>query len=96
VLNRLTKMVDALGTLTTTYDSATHFGLTQVSYPNDMTTLFSYAGGAGDFRLTQILNRDEKDKTLSQFDYLFNADDLITKWTQQLDTISCSATKWKP
>lgn len=93
VLGRVSSLVNALGTFTPTYDNATHFGLTQLAYPNDMTSLFEYAGAQGDFRMMQMWNQNKYGSTLSQFDYLYNADGLITKWTQQLGS---STKTWKP
>ena len=54
------------------------------AFPNGQTTAFDYFNNVGDQRLKQIQN-SVNSVILSKFDYEYDAEGQITKWTQQAD-----------
>ncbi len=74
-----------LGTFGYSYVNQTD-RLAAVSFPNGQNTTFSYFDNKGDQLLKQIWNKTSNGSTLSKFDYEYNKDDQITKWTQQAGT----------
>jgi len=81
-LGRVTSVTNALGGFTYAYTNQTD-RLLSVAYPNGQTNSYSYLSTNGDFRLSQILNKNVSGTALSEFDYQYNAQGEITSWTQQ-------------
>jgi RHS repeat-associated protein len=84
-LGRLSGETNVLGAFSYGYDGVTDRVL-NVAYPNGESTTYSYFGNSGDHRLQQILNRLRGGATLSRFQYDYDANGVITSWTQQTDT----------
>lgn len=80
-LGRVTSATNALGAFGYNYVRQTG-RLSGMSYPNGQSTAFDYYDNVGDQRLKQIRNI-KGSTTLSQFDYEYNPEGQITKWTQQ-------------
>jgi RHS repeat-associated protein len=81
-LGRVAQVTNALGTFAMTYEGATNRVL-EVSYPNGQRTRMRYADNAGDRRLLSLHNLDAAGGTLSKFEYAYDAEGNITRWTRQ-------------
>lgn len=80
-LGRVTSATNDLGSFVYSYLNQTH-RLDSIYYPNGQITTFDYFDNEGDQRLKQILNK-KGGSTLSKFNYEYNAEGQITKWTQK-------------
>jgi YD repeat-containing protein len=80
-LGRITSANNALGNFTYNYVDVTN-RLSSFIYPNGQSTIFDYFDNHGDQRLKEIWNK-KASTTLSKFDYEYNDEWQITKWTQQ-------------
>ncbi len=92
-LGRLTEDVNILGTFHYSYVNETG-RLEEIDLPNGQKTTFDYwpnvaasAGiGNGDQRLKQIRHEDGSSNLLSQFDYEYDVEGMIGRWTKTLGT----------
>ncbi len=82
-LGRITSATNALGNFTYNYVDVTN-RLASVVYPNGQNTAFTYFDNLGDQRLKEIWNKNGS-TTISKFDYEYDKEGQITKWTQQTD-----------
>lgn len=80
-LGRITSATNALGVFNYTYVTTTN-RIASILNPNGTSSVFSYFDNNGDKRLKQIWNK-KGSTTLSKFNYDYNAEGQITKWTQQ-------------
>lgn len=83
-LGRVTVINNALGAFTNTYVNATA-RLSAVAYPNGQTANFTYFNNAGDQRLSEIKWLNSTNGVISKFNYEYDFQGQITKWTQQAD-----------
>lgn len=81
-LGRVTSATNVLGTFGYSYVNATA-RLAGTTAPNGTSTAFTYYNNLGDQRLQEIWNKTGS-STLSKFNYEYNREGQITKWTQQL------------
>jgi len=89
-LGRVNAITNALGGFSYSYTTTTQ--LSSVTYPNSQSTTFSYYGNDHDQRLQTINHLQPNGTTvISRFDYEYNADGQITKWTQQADAATPTA-----
>jgi len=86
VLGRPIIVTNALGSFSYGYVEATS-RLGSETYPNGQTNLYSYYNNLGDQRLLRIQHLYPNGSLLSAFGYAYNADGLITAWTNQWDTL---------
>ncbi len=89
-LGRIVSASNVLGKFVYAYVDQTE-RLKSVALPNGQTTAYTYYNNVGDQRLEEILNKTSGGIVLSKFDYQYNAESQITKWTQQLGS---SASKY--
>lgn len=83
-LGRITAETNVLGTFSYKYLNQTE-RLASINYPNGQSTVYDYFDNKGDQRLKQIWNKTSVSGTLSKFNYEYNNDAQITRWTQQSD-----------
>ncbi|MBE7172480.1 MAG: RHS repeat protein [Williamsia sp.] len=83
ILGRVTSATNILGRFAYGYVNQTD-RLASVAMPNGISTLFQYFDNKGDQRLKQLWNRTPWGNTLSKFDYEYNAQAQITRWTKQV------------
>ncbi len=88
-LGRKVAETNALGTFNYDYLNQTS-RLSSMSYPNGQTTVYSYYPNIGDQRLKQIWNRNSVGSTLSKFNYEYDVESQLSKWTQQADSTDIS------
>lgn len=81
-LGRITSASNALGTFGYYYVNQTN-DLDSIIMANGQTTIFNYFDNIGDRRLKEIWNKKKGGATLSKFDYEYDDEGQITKWTQQ-------------
>jgi len=93
-LGRVTGVTNALGGFVYAYTNQTT-RLASISYPNGQATTFDYFSNTGDQRLKTILNKNSGGSTVSKFDYEYDADGEISKWTQQADSATAQAYELK-
>jgi len=89
-LGRVTGVSNALGSFGYSYVDTTS-RLSEVTYPNNQKTDYSYFGNTGDQRLQEINNYVSgmiSNTPLSKFDYTYNAVGTIATWAQQADGTS--------
>jgi len=84
-IGRVISVQNALGAFSFNYDGASRRVLT-VSFPNRQTISTSYFGNTRDRLLQQLTHRKGDSSLLSQFSYVFDAENMITNWTQQAQT----------
>lgn len=84
-LNRVASETNALGTFNYAYLNQTE-RVASMSYPNGQSAVYDYYTNTGDQVLKQIWNRNGNGTTLSKFNYDYNKEIEITKWTQQADS----------
>lgn len=84
-LGRIVSENNALGSFVYNYVDQTE-RLSSVALPNGQTTVFDYYDPLGDQQLKQIWNKASNGTTLSKFNYEYNNEEQITKWTQQAGT----------
>jgi len=80
-LGRVTSSTNVLGTFGYGYVNTTN-RISNITNPNATTTDFTYFDNNGDQRLKEIWNK-KGSVTFSKFDYEYNNESQITKWTQQ-------------
>ena len=85
-LGRVTNATNPLGSFGYQYVNQTA-RLSSINLPNGQQTLFDYLDNTGDQRLKQIWNKNSSSATISKFDYEYNPEGQITKWTQQADSL---------
>lgn len=83
-LDRLTSVVNELGTFTYEYEGATR-RLTSISHPSGQSSTFTYLNNSGDHRLLEIANTFGA-TLLSKFTYTYDPVGNITSWGQQAGT----------
>jgi RHS repeat-associated protein len=83
-LGRVTSVTIALGTFKYSYVHTTN-RIANITNPNGTTTAFTYFDNLGDLRLKEIWNK-KSSTTFSKFDYEYNDEGQITKWTQKTNT----------
>lgn len=81
---RVASTSNVLGTFMYTYTNNTT-RLSGMALPNGQTVALDYFDNTGNQQLKQIWNKTAANATLSKFSYLYNAQNQITKWTQQND-----------
>jgi len=54
--------------------------------PNGQSTTYTYFGNSNDRRLQTLQNKTSAGANVSKFDYLYDVDGEISKWTRQFDT----------
>lgn len=81
-LGRVASATNVLGTFAYSYLHQTS-RLSSISLPNGQSTVFDYFDNKSDQRLKQIWNKASDGTTLSRFDYEYNPEGQIIKWTQQ-------------
>jgi len=84
-LGRVTSQTNALGTFTFTYDGTTN-RLSNVTYPNGQTTLYSYLSTNQDRRVGTIHHKYPSGATLSKFDYTYDSPGNVLTFQQQSDS----------
>lgn len=84
-LGRISSAVNALGSFTYNYLNQTE-RIASIIYPNGQTTSFGYLNNHDDQRLSEIWNKTSAAVTISKFNYDYNKEGQITKWTQQAGT----------
>jgi RHS repeat-associated protein len=84
-LGRVTSVVNPLGTFTFGYDGDLGRLLSMTSSTGHRTN-YAYYGQADEHRLQTIENLGPGDALLSKFDYEYDPNGMITKWTQQAGT----------
>ncbi len=84
-LGRITAAKNALGSFGYKYVNQTE-QLSSVAMPNGQSTVFSYFNNMGNQRLSEIWNKASNGTTLSKFNYIYDKEGQIKKWTQQADT----------
>lgn len=82
-LGRTTSETNALGSFAYNYLNQTE-RLSSINFPNGQSTVLTYFDNPGDQLLKQIWNKAGNSSTLSKFDYEYNKQKQITKWTQQV------------
>lgn len=78
---RMTRMTNALGGFDFTFDGATE-RLSGVNYPNGQRSEFAYAGNLREQLLQRVTHFLPNGAKLSEFSYGYNAQVMITNWTQ--------------
>lgn len=81
-LGRVSSATNILGSFMYKYINQTS-RLASISLPNGQSTIFDYLDNIGDQRLKQIWNKTSGGGTLSKFNYEYDKEGQITKWTQQ-------------
>jgi RHS repeat-associated protein len=81
-LGRVKSATNSLGTFAYSYVNQTD-RISGINLPNGQTASFDYFDNLGDQRLKQILNKKSDGSTLSKFDYEYDDEGQITKWTQK-------------
>lgn len=85
-LGRMTGGISNLGTFAYSYAGVTN-RLETLSYPNGQSTSFTYFPNSGDKQLRVLQNFRSNTTSLSRFDYVYDAEHMITQWTKQNDGI---------
>ncbi len=83
-LGRLISETNALGNFGYNYLNQTD-RLSSMTYPNGQSTVYDYFDNKSDQRLKQIWNKTANNATLSKFDYEYDIEGRIKKWTKQSD-----------
>lgn len=78
---RVTKMTNVLGEFTFTFEGGTK-RLSGLSYPNAQRSEFAYADNLREHLLQRVTHFLPAGTKLSEFTYGYNAEGLITNWTQ--------------
>ncbi|MCW3110043.1 MAG: Peptidase bacteriocin processing, partial [Segetibacter sp.] len=81
-LGRTVSTTNVLGSFSYSYVAQTPRP-SSVILPNRQSTFFDYFDNNGDHLLKEIWNKSQYGNTQSKFDYEYNAQSQITKWTQQ-------------
>jgi RHS repeat-associated protein len=84
-LGRVTTITNPLGQFTNSYYSVSN-RLQSIAYPNGQGVNYVYFTNLGDKRLQTILNNGPSASLVSKFDYQYDGDGEITKWTRQFGT----------
>jgi RHS repeat-associated protein len=84
-LGRVSSVTNPLGTFTNSFDSVTP-RLLSTALPNGQLASYSYFSNTGDRRLQTINNTASGGAIISKFDYLYDVDGEISKWTRQFGT----------
>jgi RHS repeat-associated protein len=84
-LGRVSSITNPLGSFTNTFDSVTPRMLS-TALPNGQLTSYSYFPNIGDRRLQTMNNTASGGAIVSKFDYLYDAEGEISKWTRQFGT----------
>jgi RHS repeat-associated protein len=82
-LGRIGAVTNALGSFSNTYVNTTH-RLSALTNSVGMASVFSYLGNSDDQRLSEIHHKDSGAGLLSKFNYEYNTEGRIAKWTQYL------------
>ncbi len=85
-LGRVTNAINTLGNFDYNYVNQTD-RLKSIAMPYGLNTVFEYFNSKGDQRLREIWNKFGT-STISKFDYDYNQEGQIIKWTQQSGTAS--------
>jgi RHS repeat-associated protein len=83
-LSRMNNEVNNLGTFGYSYVGVTN-RLQTLSYPNGQAANFTYFPNSGDKQLQILQNLRPNLANLSRFDYVYDAEHMITQWTKQND-----------
>jgi RHS repeat-associated protein len=84
-LGRLWQLGTTMGAFGINYVGNNSGRPSSVTYPNGQSINYQYGSLSQDYRLFQIWNKKNGGSTLSKFDYEYDVNGLITKWTQQAD-----------
>jgi len=84
-LGRIISATNSLGTFAYSYLNQTG-RLLSTAYPNGQITSYSYFPNREDQRISEIWNKTSSSATVSKFNYDYNKEGQIVKWTQQAGT----------
>ena len=90
-LGRMSSETNNLGTFDYVCVGVTN-RLQTVNYPNGQSTSFSYFPNSGDKQLQTLRNLRPNMTSQSRFDYVYDAEHMITQWTRQADGVSAQPT----